>query len=75
ILSDLASNNAPAFEFALAGDISKNNIWELFFKSGNFIENSGLNVDKIKDCIHEYKLDEPDRLFLQALVIYWPYFC
>lgn len=70
-LSDLASGNAPSFQFALTGDLIADDIWKVLFKAGVFIENSGLSVETIAGCINDPELDEHDRKFLRALIIFW----
>jgi superfamily I DNA/RNA helicase len=69
-----SNKKVPVFTFALAGDIREDRIWNVFFKTGVFIESSGSDVFKIGEHIDKFSLKTKDAVFAKALIIFWEYF-
>ncbi|MGG2042600.1 UvrD-helicase domain-containing protein [Burkholderia gladioli] len=67
------SSAPPGFEYQIEGEIKREPLLQCFFSAASFIENLGLDVP---DAIREMKFtsSDPDRLFFQALAIFWPAF-
>lgn len=65
---------APVFQYQLEGDIASVDIWEAFYQVSSFIENVGLEVTALKNISLPNSISRDDRLFLESLYVFWPYF-
>ncbi|MDN7846983.1 UvrD-helicase domain-containing protein [Burkholderia multivorans] len=63
----------PGFEYQIAGEIRPESLLQCFFSAASFIENLGLDVPATVGQM-KFTSSDPDRLFFEALAIFWPAF-
>jgi superfamily I DNA/RNA helicase len=71
-LSDRAAFS-PTFDYQISGDLSGSPLLDCFVGAAAFIENLGLNVT-VAIANMKFAEKDPDRLFFEALGIFWPKF-
>lgn len=64
----------PNFPYAPEGEPITPQIWMSFYNTAQFIENMGLEVQRLKTAGQDWPLSLSDRFFLQALLLFWAAF-
>lgn len=70
LMDDLRQKTAYKFDYALKGDITEDAVFIKFYEAMEFVENLGLRVGDLSSYIDEAEMDEEDKWFSKALIIF-----
>jgi superfamily I DNA/RNA helicase len=68
------TKNCPRFEVKLSGDLGFSELQDAFYNLGSFSESLGVPVKDISKQLGKTYIKGCDKLFAEALSIFWPFF-